>query len=64
MIKKPFVFVSLCFLLVSFQAIVLAADEYLLTEKTYKSLSKAQALLDAEKYTEAGRALDLSLIHI
>ncbi len=58
MIKKPFVFVSLCFLLVSFQAVVLAADEFLLTEKTYKSLSKAQALLDAEKYTEAGRALD------
>lgn len=57
MIKKSFIFVFLCFLLASFQTVVLAADEYLLTEKTYKSLSKAQELMEADNYTQAERAL-------
>lgn len=33
-------------------------DEYLLTEKTYRSLSKAQELMEAEQYTQAGRQLN------
>jgi len=62
MIKKPLILLFLCFLLGSFQTVVMAADEYLLTEKTYKSLSQAQELMDAEKYTEASRALDTLLV--
>ncbi|WP_438970962.1 tetratricopeptide repeat protein [Methylophaga sp.] len=58
MIKKPFIRLCLCLLFVGFHTVVQAEDEYLLTEKTYKSLSKAQEFMDAEKYTEAGRALD------
>lgn len=59
--KKPFTIVAICFLFASFHAVVQAQDEYLLTEKTYNSLSKAQELMDAEKYTQAGRALDTLL---
>lgn len=39
-----------------------AADkEYLLSEATYKALSKAQELMEAEQYTEAERQLDALL---
>lgn len=58
MIKKPFIFILLCLLFTSFHTAAGAADDFLLTEKTYKSLSKAQELMDAESYAEAGRALD------
>ena len=34
-----------------------AADDYLLTEKTYRSLSKAQELMEADRYSEAGQRL-------
>lgn len=33
-------------------------DEYLLTEKTYKSLNKAQELMAQEQYRQAGQQLD------
>jgi tetratricopeptide (TPR) repeat protein len=33
-------------------------DEYLLTEKTYKSLSKAQEQMEAGQYSQAGRQLN------
>lgn len=61
MIKKPFSIILVCLLFISFHTAVPAADDYLLTEKTYKSLSKAQELMDAENYAEAGRALDALL---
>jgi tetratricopeptide (TPR) repeat protein len=35
-----------------------AEDKYLLTEQTYKSLSKAQDLMEAEQYREAGQRLN------
>lgn len=35
-----------------------AEDKYLLTEKTYKSLSKAQELMEAEQYREASQRLN------
>ena len=40
--------------LLSFQSIDAAEnDQYLLTEKTYKSLNQAQELMGEEKYTQA-----------
>lgn len=35
-----------------------AEDKYLLSEKTYKSLSKAQEMMDAEQYREPGKRLN------
>lgn len=37
---------------------LMAEQEYLLTEKTYKALNKAQELMEAEQYREAGQRLN------
>lgn len=52
-----FIVVSLL-LLGSFQV---SADEYLLSEKTYKALNSAQDLMEAEQYQQAGQKLDALL---
>jgi tetratricopeptide (TPR) repeat protein len=49
----PLLILSLCL-----ATPLMAEDNYLLTEKTYKSLSKAQELMQAEKYQEAGQRLN------
>lgn len=38
-----------------------AQGEYLLSEKTYRALSAAQELMEAERYTQAGQQLDTLL---
>ena len=55
-------FSPLLFLLcLSLVAPVLAEEAYLLTEKTYKSLSTAQQLMESEQYAEAGQRLSALL---
>jgi tetratricopeptide (TPR) repeat protein len=55
--KKPLTLSLLMMLVLSLAAPLQAEDKYLLSEKTYKSLSKAQELMDADKYSEAGKRL-------
>lgn len=55
MIKLYFISLLLMF---GLMAPVHAQDEYLLTEKTYRSLSKAQELMEADRYSEAGQRLN------
>lgn len=53
---------SLLFIGLSLTAPLMAEEQYLLSEKTYNSLSKAQEMMEAGQYTQAGKALSALLV--
>lgn len=53
LITLPILLLSLCL-----ATSLMAEEKYLLTERTYKSLSQAQELMESEQYQEAGQRLN------
>lgn len=58
---KKFFLTSLLFFSLSLTAPLMAEEKYLLTEATYNALSKAQELMEAGQYSQAGKQLNALL---